>query len=150
MNALIEPFILQLTNPGDLKQHIRPITSEGSWQLSDTCAFIAFGSGHYIFNSNPVGQMAFSVPKSLLSVSGFQKNSSWKNIKVYFSQGQGLQIFNLPLGKDFRFQLLDLTGKMISEWSNADKKDLIAPLGFYFLNISAGSDTHILKVINQP
>jgi hypothetical protein len=111
MNSLIEPFILNLSNPGDLKLFNRKLNSESNWTLTDTCSFIAFGSGHYIFSRFPQGQLAFSVPNTLLSMG---KKKKIADPSFHFSGENGLLLFGEIPQREMELSLFLVNGRKLA------------------------------------
>lgn len=100
----------QIQTPDQLKIFSRPNNSSEDWLLADTCAIIAWSSGHYIFNSFPLGQITLGISGLVSSKAApvvFQDNA-------FFSSESGIIWIEKSDRNAREIRLADVLGKEFS------------------------------------
>jgi len=113
--ALSPELAMNANKPSDIKVLNRAFSSSGEWQYVDTCQFIAFGSGHFIFDGFKEGQMALGLSKLPTTVLA-QKSKDKIEPRLNYNQQKEMILF---LSKDNNFSeamLLDINGRTLNTW----------------------------------
>jgi hypothetical protein len=154
-NALSPEFTMNANQPSDIKVFNRPFSSSDEWQFVDTCEFIAFGSGHFIFKGFKEGQMALGLSKTSTSISEL-KLSNGNSTRLFLKGGKELTLF---FSKDDDFSeacVLDIFGRQVSNWQHVinrkvDKQVLIfensLKSGLYFLKLKSKNSENTIRFV---
>ena len=156
-NALSPEITMNANKPSDIKVFNRAFTSTGEWQYVDTCQFIAFGSGHFIFDGFTEGQMALgmaALPTSASAVISTRKVEP----RLHYKHQKELVLF---LSKEDNFSdaiLVDLYGRELNTWQltpNTDVQNQILRLqkpidsGLYFLKLKGNNSGFTIRFMGN-
>jgi hypothetical protein len=156
-SALSPEFTINANQPSDIKVFNRPFSSSDEWQFVDTCEFIAFGSGHFIFKGFKEGQMALALSKTSTSISELKLSNS-NSTRLFLNGGKELTLF---FSKDDDFTeacVLDIFGRQVSNWQHAinkkvDKQVLIfensLKSGLYFLRLKSKNSENTIRFVTD-